>query len=62
MSNKLTAYSLKLRKRVEIKDPKIVTMKNGRKAVQGVAAEDTSAKVLRIISDKDAAEFEKQIG
>ena len=62
MSNKLTAYSLKLRKRVEIKDPKIVTMKNGRKAVQGVAAEDPSSKVFRILGDKELAEVEKLIG
>ena len=34
---KLTAYSVKLKKVVEIAEPKIVTMKNGRKAVQGVA-------------------------
>ena len=59
---KLTAYSLKLRKTVEILNPKIVTMKNGRKAVQGVAKEDPSAKVFRILSDKDVAEVEKQIG
>ena len=59
---KLTAYSLKLRKTVEILNPKIVTMKNGRKAVQGVAAEAPSAKVFRILSDKDVAEVEKQIG
>ena len=59
---KLTAYSLKLRKTVEILNPKIVTMKNGRKAVQGVAAEDPSAKVFRILSDNDVAEVEKQIG
>ncbi len=36
---KLTAYSVKLKKVVEIANPKIVTMKNGRKAVQGVAAD-----------------------
>ena len=58
----LTAYSVQLRKTVDILNPKLVTLKNGRKAIQGVAAEDTSDKVLRIISDKDAAEFEKQIG
>ena len=58
----LKAYSVQLRKTVDILNPKHVTLKNGRKAIQGVAAEDTSAKVLRIISDKDAAEFEKQIG
>ena len=37
---KLTAYSVKLIKTVEIAEPEIVTMKNGRKAVRGVAAED----------------------
>ena len=42
---KLTAYSVKLKKVVEIAEPKIVTMKNGRKAVQGVAKEDPSSKV-----------------
>ena len=59
---KLTAYSVKLKKVVEIANPQIVTMKNGRKAVQGVAKEDTSSKVFRILSDKDVAEVEKQIG
>ena len=59
---KLTAYSVKLKKIVEIKDPKIVTMKNGKKAVKGVATEDPSSKVFRILSNKDVAEVEKQIG
>ena len=45
---KLTAYSVKLKKVVEIANPKIVTMKNGRKAVQGVAAEDPSSKYLEL--------------
>ena len=35
---KLTAYSVKLRKQVEIATPKILPLKNGRKAVQGAAA------------------------
>ncbi len=59
---KLTAYSVKLKKVVEIANPKIVVMKNGRKAVQGVASEDPTSKVFRILSDKDVAEVEKQIG
>ena len=59
---KLTAYSVKLKKVVEIADPKIVTMKNGRMAVEGVAAEAPSSKVFRILSDKDVDEVEKQIG
>ena len=59
---KLTAYSVKLKKILEIRDPKIVTMKNGKKAVQGVATEDPSSKGFRILSNKDEAEVEKQIG
>ena len=51
-----TAYSVKLKKNVEIKDPELVTMKNGRKAIKGVAAEDPTQKVFRILS---AAEAEK---
>ena len=59
---KLTAYSVKLRKVVDIVEPTIVTMKNGRKAVQGFAAEDPTSKVFRILGDKEVAEVEKQIG
>ena len=59
---KLTAYSVKLRKQVEIANPKIVTLKNGRKAVQGVAAEDPTSKVFRILGESQVAEVEKQIG
>ena len=57
-------YSVQLKESVEVPDNdlEIVTMKNGRKAVQGVAAEDPSSKVFRILSDKDVAEVEKQIG
>ena len=42
---------------VTIKDPEVVTLKNGRKAIRGVAEEDPSSKVIRIVSDKDAAEL-----
>ncbi|MBS21403.1 MAG: hypothetical protein CL739_04850 [Chloroflexi bacterium] len=59
---KLTAYSVKLRKTVEIAEPEIVTLKNGRKAVRGVAAEDPTSKVFRILGDSQVAEIEKQIG
>ncbi len=59
---KLTAYGVKLRKTVEIADPKVVIMKNGRGAAQGVAAEDPTSKVFRILSDKEADELEKTNG
>ena len=58
----LTAYSMKLKKTVEIAKPEIVTMKNGRKAVQGIAAEDPTSKVFRILGDSQVAEVEKLIG
>lgn len=58
----LKAYSVKLRKMVTIKDPELVTLKNGRKAVRGVASEDPSSKVLRIVSDKQAEEIQGMLG
>ena len=58
----LTAYSLKLRKTVVIKDPELVTLKNGRMAVRGVAEEDPSSKVVRIVSDKQAEEVRRILG
>ncbi len=57
----LTAYSVKLKKTVEIAEPEIVPMKNGKRAVRGVAAEDPTQKVFRIISASQVAEIEKQI-
>ena len=58
----LTAYSLKLRKMVTIRDPELVTLKNGRMAVRGVAAENPSSKVMRIVSDKQAEEVRRMLG
>ncbi len=58
----LTAYSVKLRKMVAIKDPELVTLKNGRRAVRGVAAEDPSSKVIRIVSMEQAEEIRRMLG
>ena len=58
----LKAYSVKLRKMVAIKDPELVTLKNGRKAVRGVASEDPSSKVFRIVSDEQAEEIQGMLG
>ena len=58
----MTAYSVKLKKVVAIKDPELVTLKNGRMAVRGVAAEDPSSKVIRIVSDKQAEEIRGKLG
>ena len=37
-------------------------MKNGRKAIKGVAAEDPSQKVFRILSAADAEKAAKDLG
>ena len=58
----LTAYSVKLRKVVAIKDPELVTLKNGRMAVRGVAEEDPSSRVTRIVGDKQAEEVRRMLG
>ncbi len=58
----LTAYSVKLRKMVVIKDPELITLKNGAKAVRGVAAEDPSSKVFKILSAKQAEEVGAKLG
>lgn len=59
---KFTAYSVKLKKVVTIKDPELVEFKNGRKAVRGVAEEDPSSKVFRIVSDEQAEEVKGMLG
>ena len=58
----LKAYSVKLRKMVTIKDPELVSLKNGRKAVRGVASEDPSSKVIRIVSEEQAEEIREMLG
>ena len=58
----LTAYSVKLRKVVVIKDPELVTLKNGRMAVRGVAKEDPYSRVFRIVSDEQAEEVRGMLG
>ena len=53
-----TAYSVKEKAQVEIEKPVMVTMKNGRKALQGMSA--AGNKVFRILSKADAEKFEKE--
>ncbi len=43
----VTAYCVKCRKKVEMKDPKEVTLKNGRPAAKGTCP-DCATKVFRI--------------
>jgi hypothetical protein len=54
----LTAYCLALRRRCDILEPKVVTMKNGRKAVRGKAKDAPQYTVFRILSDSEANQLE----
>ena len=54
----LTAYCLPLRRRCEILEPKLVTMKNGRKAVRGKAKDAPQYTIFRIVSDSEAERVE----
>ncbi len=58
----LTGYCMGLKKVVNIVEPEIVTMKNGRKAVKGLAEEDRNYKVFRILGVEEAAEVEASLG
>ena len=55
----MTAYCTTLRKVVEMDQIELVTMKNGRPAARGVAKEDPSLKVFRILSKTEADELAK---
>jgi hypothetical protein len=55
MADDILAFNLRTRRQVTIKNPRVVTMKNGRKAVQGLASDDGTTKVFRILSDAEAA-------
>ena len=54
----ITAYCLPLRKRCEILEPSIVTMKNGRKAIRGKAKDAPQYTVFRIVSESEAKQME----
>ena len=56
MEEEWMAYDVKARKKVKIKDPKLVTLKNGRKAIKGISPE-TGIALFRIIGPEDAKKF-----
>ncbi len=58
----LTAYCLGLRRKCEIVDPRVVTLKNGRKAVRGRAKDAPQFTVFRIVSDSEAKRLESILG
>ena len=56
MEEEWLAYDVKARKKVKMEDPKLVTLKNGRKAVKGTSPE-TGIALFRIISAEQAKKF-----
>lgn len=57
----LTAYCLPLRRRCEILEPQVVTLKNGRKAVRGLAKDAPQYTVFRMLSDSEAQQVEAML-
>ena len=57
----LTAYCLPLRRRCEILDPRVVTLKNGRKAIRGRAKDAPQYTVFRLVSDAEAKQVESML-
>lgn len=53
MAEAVEAYCVKCREKREVKDPKEVTMKNGRHAIEGTCPV-CGTKLFRMISDKAA--------
>jgi hypothetical protein len=55
----LPAYNLRTRQKCTIKEPEIVTMKNGRKAVRGIASDDGKTRVFRILKAEEVTMSEE---
>ena len=55
----VTAYNLKTKEQVKMVNPEMVTLKNGRKALRGVAGDDGKTTVVKMLSADAIAEWEK---
>jgi hypothetical protein len=56
----IEAYNVKTRKKTTIKNPQLVTMKNGRKAITGIAVDDGKTNLYRMISEAQAKDFQSK--
>ena len=57
----ITAYCFALRRMCEILEPRLVTLRNGRKAVRGRAKDAPQHTVFRIVSDSEAKQVESML-
>lgn len=53
----LSAYNVRTRKKTTMKNPQLITMKNGKFALKGIAADDNKTTLYRIISAADAKQY-----
>ena len=56
----ISAYNVKTRNKTSIKNPKLVTLKNGKMAIKGIAADDGKTTLFRIISASEAKNFKAE--
>ncbi len=54
----VSAYNVRTRQKTNIKNPQLITMKNGRKAITGIATDDGKTKLFRMVSENEAKDFE----
>ena len=60
----LQAYSVRLKRKVDIAEDsmELVTMRNGHQAIRGVAVEDRSINVFRILGNAEIDEVRAKLG
>jgi hypothetical protein len=57
----IQAYNLRTKRQCIIVNPEVVTLKNGRKAVRGVASDDGKTVVMRMMSPAAIQDVERQL-
>ena len=53
----IAGYNVRTRTKTTMKNPQLVTMKNGKHALKGIAADDNKTTLYRIISAQEAQQF-----
>jgi hypothetical protein len=61
LMNEINAYNLRTRKTCTILNPQLVTLKNGRKAVRGLASDDSKTPVFKMVSEAQAKELKDNL-
>jgi hypothetical protein len=53
----ISGYNVRTRKKTTMKNPQLITMKNGKHALKGTAADDNKTIMYRIISATEAQQL-----